>query len=121
MDEVQTGLGRTGKFFCFEHWDLQSRHHHRRQGPLGRGARSPYPLGAVLTTDRIFTSVYSSLEKALKHSSTFGRNQLAMVAEGQRRSAAFDDERIVEVAPVNGLAFEERSHPWSNAMKCSTP
>ena len=31
-------------------------------------------------SDRVFTSVFSSLEKALKHSTTFGRNQLAMVA-----------------------------------------
>ena len=36
LDEVQTGLGRTGKFFCFEHWDLEARHHHRLQGAVRR-------------------------------------------------------------------------------------
>jgi len=101
MDEVQTGLGRTGKFFCFEHWDLSP-----DIITVAKALSGGFiPLGAVLTTDRIFTSVYSSLEKALKHSSTFGRNQLAMVA-GLATLAAFDDERIVERARVNGLAFE---------------
>ena len=35
-DEVQTGIGRTGRFYAFEHYGLDARHHHRVQGAVGR-------------------------------------------------------------------------------------
>ncbi len=100
MDEVQTGLGRTGKFFCFEHYDLEP-----DIITVSKALSGGYvPVGAMLTTDRVFSSVFSSIEKALKHSTTFGRNQLAMVA-GLATLAAFDDEGIVERARLTGSAF----------------
>ncbi len=100
MDEVQTGLGRTGKFFCYEHWGLEP-----DIITVSKALSGGYvPVGAVLTSDRILTSVYSSLEKALKHSTTFGRNQLAMVA-GLATLATFEDENIVERARITGDAF----------------
>jgi len=106
IDEVQTGLGRTGKFFCFEHWDLRP-----DIITISKALSGGYvPVGAMLTTDRIFSSVFSSLEKALKHSSTFGRNQLAMVA-GLATLAAFDDENIVERARLTGEAFKTALEP----------
>jgi ornithine--oxo-acid transaminase len=106
LDEVQTGLGRTGKFFCFEHWGLTP-----DIITVSKALSGGYiPLGAMLTSDRVFSSVYSSLEKALKHSTTFGRNQLAMVA-GLATLAAFDDEDIVERARRTGLAFEAALTP----------
>jgi ornithine--oxo-acid transaminase len=64
----------------------------------------------MITSDKIFSSVFSSIEKALKHSTTFGRNQLAMVA-GLATLAAFDDERIVERAAQTGAAFEAALKP----------
>jgi ornithine--oxo-acid transaminase len=106
LDEVQTGLGRTGKFFCFEHWDLEP-----DIITVSKALSGGFiPVGAVLTTDRVFSSVYSSLEKALKHSTTFGRNQLAMVA-GLATLATFDEEHIVERAHQSGLAFEAALAP----------
>ncbi len=100
LDEVQTGLGRTGKFFCYEHWDLRP-----DIITVSKALSGGYvPVGATLTTERVFTSVFSSLEKALKHSTTFGRNQLAMVA-GLATLAAFEDEHIVERAAQTGEAF----------------
>ncbi len=106
LDEVQTGLGRTGRFFCFEHYGLEP-----DIITVSKALSGGFiPVGAVLMTDRVFTSVYSSLEKALKHSTTFGRNQLAMVA-GLATLAAFDDEDIVQRAHRSGLAFEEALAP----------
>jgi ornithine--oxo-acid transaminase len=100
LDEVQTGLGRTGKFFCFEHWDLKP-----DIITISKALSGGYvPVGAMLTTDRVFSSVYDSLEKAMKHSTTFGRNQLAMVA-GLATLATFDDEHIVARAERSGEAF----------------
>jgi ornithine--oxo-acid transaminase len=100
VDEVQTGLGRTGRFFCHEHWDLRP-----DIVTVSKALSGGYiPVGAMLTTDRVWNSVFSSLEKALKHSTTFGRNQLAMVA-GLATLSAFEDERIVERAAATGEAF----------------
>jgi ornithine--oxo-acid transaminase len=106
LDEVQTGLGRTGKFFCFEHYDLKP-----DIITVSKALSGGFiPVGAVLMTDRVFTSLYSSLEKALKHSSTFGRNQLAMVA-GLATLATFDDEDIVNRSHQTGLAFQAALAP----------
>ena len=102
MDEVQTGLGRTGRFFCHEHWGLEPDIITMSKALSGGFV----PIGAMLTTERIFSSVYDSMEDALKHSTTFGRNQLAMVA-GLATLAAFEDEDIVARAQRTGLALQD--------------
>jgi ornithine--oxo-acid transaminase len=102
MDEVQTGLGRTGRFFCHQHWGLEP-----DIITISKALSGGYiPIGAMLTTEKIFASVYDSMEDALKHSTTFGRNQLAMVA-ALATLAAFDDEDIVAHAQRTGLALQD--------------
>ncbi len=102
IDEVQTGLGRTGRFFCHEHWGLQP-----DIITVSKALSGGYvPVGAMLTTEKIYASVYHSMEDALKHSTTFGRNQLAMVA-ALATLAAFDDEDIVARAQRTGLALAD--------------
>ncbi len=102
IDEVQTGLGRTGRFFCHEHWGLEP-----DIITISKALSGGFvPVGAMLTTDKIFASVYESMEDALKHSTTFGRNQLAMVA-GLATLAALDDEDIVARAQRTGLALQD--------------
>jgi hopanoid-associated sugar epimerase len=102
-DEVQTGLGRTGRFFCHEHWGLEP-----DIITISKALSGGFmPIGAMLTTDKIFASVYDSMEDALKHSTTFGRNQLAMVA-GLATLAAFDDEDIVGRAERTGDDLQEK-------------
>jgi ornithine--oxo-acid transaminase len=101
MDEVQTGLGRTGRFFCHEHWGLEP-----DIITISKALSGGFvPIGAMLTTEKIFSSVYDSMQDALKHSSTFGRNQLAMVA-ALATLAAFDDEDIVGRAERTGAALQ---------------
>ncbi len=106
VDEVQTGLGRTGKFFCFQHWGLEPDIITVSKALSGGFV----PVGATLTTDRVHSAVFSSLEKAMKQSTTFGRNQLAMVA-GLATLATFDDEGIVERARQTGEAFKAALQP----------
>jgi ornithine--oxo-acid transaminase len=102
IDEVQTGLGRTGRFFCHEHWGLEP-----DIITISKALSGGYvPVGAMLTTEKIFASVYDSMEDALKHSTTFGRNQLAMVA-GLATLAAFDDEDIIARAQRTGMALQD--------------
>jgi ornithine--oxo-acid transaminase len=99
-DEVQVGMGRTGTFFAHEHYGVQP-----DIITVSKALSGGYvPVGAVLCTDKVFTSVYSSIDRALVHSTTFGRNQLAMVA-GLATLEAFDDEDIVERARQTGEDF----------------
>ncbi len=68
IDEVQTGLGRTGRMFASEYFDLQ---------PdilcLAKGLGGGIPIGAVLCSDRVHL-------KYGKHGTTFGGNPLASAA-----------------------------------------
>ena len=97
IDEVQTGMGRTGKFFCHQHWGLEP-----DMIALSKALSGGYvPIGALLTTSAVFDAVYSSMDRAVVHSSTFSRNQLAMVA-GLATLQVMDDEEIVARAEARG-------------------
>jgi ornithine--oxo-acid transaminase len=105
-DEVQTGLGRTGRFFCHEHWGLEP-----DIITVSKALSGGYiPVGAVLCTEKVFMSVFSSMDRSMVHSSTFGRNQLAMVA-GLATLDALDEEHIVERAQATGDLFATKLAP----------
>lgn len=76
MDEVQTGLYRTGTFLAA--------HQYRVKPDMVVLAKALsgglVPVSAVLMTDRIYRAVYDSLKGAIIHTSTFGENALAMRA-----------------------------------------
>lgn len=74
LDEVQTGLGRTGKMFACEHEGV-SPDIMTLAKALGGGVM---PIGATVYTKRVSDSVYS--ENPLIHTSTFGGNPLACAA-----------------------------------------
>ena len=97
LDEVQTGMGRTGRFFCHQHWGLEP-----DMIALSKALSGGYvPVGALLTTSAVFDAVYSSMDRAVVHSSTFSRNQLAMVA-GLATLQVMDDEDVVARAGARG-------------------
>ncbi len=105
-DEVQTGLGRTGKMWAHEHYGLRP-----DIVTVSKALSGGYvPVGATACSAEIFDRVYSSMERAVVHSTTFGRNQLAMVA-GLATLQAIDDEEIVDRARVSGEAFEKALDP----------
>lgn len=68
FDEIQTGMGRTGKLFCYEHFgftpDVMT---------LAKALGSGFPLGAVIVSEK-----YEPLIAPGMHGSTFGGNHLAM-------------------------------------------
>ena len=106
VDEIQTGLGRTGRFLCHEHWGLQPDIITVSKALSGGFV----PVGAMLCTEDVFLSVFSSMDRALVHSSTFGRNQLAMVA-GLATLQAMDEEGIVDRARRMGDSFHKKLQP----------
>jgi len=76
LDEVQTGLYRTGPFLAAHHWGLDP-----DMVVLAKGLSGGLvPSGAVLMSDEIYESVYSSLGRSIIHTSTYSENGLAMRA-----------------------------------------
>ena len=76
LDEVQTGMFRTGRFLAAHHFDVQPDMLFLAKALSG----GLVPVGAVLMTEEISETVYSSLQRAIVHTSTFGENGLAMRA-----------------------------------------
>lgn len=70
VDEVQTGMGRTGKLFSFEHYGIEP-----DIFTLAKGLGNGVPVGAMLAKEKLgFAFSYGS------HGSTFGGNKLVMSA-----------------------------------------
>lgn len=68
-DEVQSGLGRTGKFFSFEHFDINP-----DIVTIAKGLGGGIPIGAILLNNKT-----SELLSSGQHGTTFGGNSLACV------------------------------------------
>jgi ornithine--oxo-acid transaminase len=75
-DEVQTGLGRTGRFLAVEHWDLEPDLICVAKALSG----GLVPIGAVLASRDVVDRVFDSMERGVRHGSTFGGNDLAAAA-----------------------------------------
>ncbi|MFJ5673804.1 aspartate aminotransferase family protein [Streptomyces sp. NPDC093097] len=103
-DEVQTGLGRTGDFFAYQHEegvepDLVC---------VAKALSGGYvPVGATLGKDWIFRKVYSSMDRVLVHSASFGANAQAMAA-GLAVLSVMEDEEIVANARHTGELLRSR-------------
>ncbi|GGR52832.1 aspartate aminotransferase family protein [Streptomyces netropsis] len=103
-DEVQTGMGRTGEFFAYQHEtglepDLVC---------VAKALSGGYvPVGATLGKDWIFKKVYSSMDRVLVHSASFGSNAQAMAA-GLAVLAVMEDEQVVANARQTGDLLRTR-------------
>jgi ornithine--oxo-acid transaminase len=110
VDEVQTGLGRTGKLFAFEHWGLDP-----DLVTVAKSLSGGYvPVGALLMSAQVYEGVFDSLEHSVSHGSTFAPNDLAMAA-GLATLRELDDERLVERAAHLGELLLERTRPLVEA------
>src|SRR5207247_10999681 len=92
-DEVQTGLGRTGKMFGFQHWNLEP-----DIITLAKTLSGGYvPCGAIVTRREIYQRTFSRMDRCVVHSTTFGRNNLAMAC-GLAALEVIDNEKLIENA-----------------------
>jgi ornithine--oxo-acid transaminase len=106
VDEVQTGFGRTGKLFAFEHWGLEP-----DIVTVAKSLSGGYvPVGAVLMSDRVYNGVFDSLEHAFSHGSTFAPNDLAMAA-GIATLRELDEQHLVERSRELGAYLLEQTRP----------
>ena len=91
VDEVQTGFGRTGKLFAFEHWGLEP-----DLVPVAKSLSGGYvPVGALIMSKAVHEAVFDGMENAFSHGSTFAPNELAMAA-GLATLHEIDSQGLVE-------------------------
>ncbi|TAN53267.1 MAG: aspartate aminotransferase family protein [Methylococcaceae bacterium] len=92
-DEVQTGLGRTGKMWAVDHWSV------RPDMILMAKALSGgfIPVGAVAMKQPIMDAVFNRMDRAVVHGSTFSKNNMAMAA-GLATMSVLIEEQVVENA-----------------------
>lgn len=112
VDEIQTGLGRTGRLFACQHDDVVPDIMTLAKS-LGGGI---IPAGAYITTDEIWKKAYGGMDKALLHTSTFGGNTWAAAA-GIAALEVILEENLPEKARetgeylINGLRRLKEKYP----------
>jgi acetylornithine aminotransferase len=125
LDEVQTGMGRTGKLFAHENFgmtpDIMT---------LAKGIAGGVPMGALLATDRVSEAFVPGT-----HASTFGGNPLACAAaravlteilsdgflENVCRKGRHLRTRLEELARMNSIIREVRGVGLIQAIDLSVP
>jgi ornithine--oxo-acid transaminase len=105
-DEVQTGLGRTGRFLALEHWGLEPDLICLSKALSG----GLVPIGAVLVSRDAFDKVFDGMERAVRHGSTFGGNDLAAAA-ALATLGVIDREGLVERSARLGELLLELTRP----------
>ncbi|HKV76852.1 MAG TPA: aspartate aminotransferase family protein [Candidatus Sulfotelmatobacter sp.] len=103
LDEVQTGMYRTGTFLAAHQFGVEP-----DMVVLAKALSGGLvPVGAVLMSDEVCDSVYSSLPRAFVHTSTFGENSLAMRA-GLATLEVLERERLGGRAVQRGKYLREQ-------------
>ena len=101
-DEIQTGMGRTGRFLASEHWGVEP-----DVVLLAKALSGGFvPVGAVACRREVFNRVFDRMDRAFVHGSTFAKNDLAMAA-GLATLTALEDERLIARAAELGTRLAE--------------
>src|SRR5215203_3201666 len=96
-DEIQTGIGRTGKFLAVEHWNVEP-----DMVLLAKALSGGHvPVGALLTRKSIFDKIFNQMDRAVVHGSTFAKNDLAMAA-GIATLEVIESEKLIDAAAKRG-------------------
>jgi 4-aminobutyrate aminotransferase-like enzyme len=105
-DEILTGMGRTGKYFCLEHWDTRP-----DVVTLGKGFGNGFPVTAMLVSEKYKDSI-----SKISASTSYGGNPMACAA-ALASIEAIEEEGLLEHALVLGAYFDKRMA----AMKAAHP
>ncbi len=97
LDEVQTGMGRTGKMFAYEAEDIKPDILTLAKGLSG----CLIPIGALITTSEIWQKAYGKRKDATQQTSTFGGNNLA-TAVALTALKIVEEEKLIENAQKQG-------------------
>ena len=103
MDEVQTGLGRTGRFLASAQPDVDP-----DLVLLAKALSGGFvPVGAVAGKRWVFDKMFNRMDRAVVHGSTFGKNNLAMAA-GLATLSVLEDEGLMANAARRGANLLRR-------------
>ena len=98
LDEVQTGMGRTGKLFAYEHYgitpDIMT---------VAKGLGGGVPIGAMLATDKVASAFQPG-----NHASTFGGNPLVCAAAVATIETLLEDGFVLDQCNRMGEYFMEK-------------
>jgi acetylornithine/N-succinyldiaminopimelate aminotransferase len=92
LDEIQTGMGRTGKLFAYEHEGITP-----DVACLAKGLGAGMPIGALIATDKAAQGLAPG-----SHGSTFGGNPLACAAALASIETLLEDDIIIPAAAQLG-------------------
>ena len=93
MDEIQTGIARTGKFWAMEHWGVEP-----DMILMAKALSGGFiPVGGVAMTQSIMDAVFNRMDRAVVHGSTFSKNNMAMAA-GIATLQVIEDEKLIDNA-----------------------
>ena len=95
FDEIQTGMGRTGKFLSFEHYGIEP-----DVFTMAKGLAGGVPIGAVLAKEPV--AVFGPGD----HGSTFGGNPLACAASVATLRTLFEERLIERAARVGAYLLQ---------------
>lgn len=96
FDEVQTGIGRTGKMFAYEHFGVKP-----DIVTLAKGLAGGVPIGAFLATDKVASAFHPG-----DHGSTFGGNPLACAASKAVLDTILEDKLLDNVNEVGAYLMD---------------
>ncbi len=112
-DEVQTGLGRTGKWWAVEHWGVEPDILCMAKALSGGFV----PVGAVACKQWIFDKVFHRMDRAVVHGSTFGKNNLAMAA-GLATIEVLEEENLIVKSAQMGASILADLQPLVREYEC---
>ena len=106
VDEVQTGFGRTGRVFAYQHWGLEP-----DLVPVAKSLSGGYvPVGGLLMSRAVHEAVFDSMTHSMSHGSTFAPNELGMAA-GLATLRELRGQRLVEESARRGKLLLELTQP----------
>lgn len=97
VDEIQTGMGRTGKKFAYEHYGIEP-----DIFTLAKGLGNGLPVGAMVAKKE-----YAHAFGPGSHASTFGGNPIAMAAAKAVTETIFTDEFLQDVKEIATYLSEQ--------------
>lgn len=110
FDEVQTGVGRTGKMFAFEHFNITP-----DILTLAKGLGGGLPIGAFISSHEIMQLL--SYNPMLGHITTFGGNPVSCASALATLNIISNSEILEKIEPKGELIEAELSHPQIKSIR----